>query len=207
MFFGLRNLNHLTLWNNKIKSIEDYSLSHLIALTELNLSSNQLTFISKEMFSGLRNLTLLTLWNNNIKSIEDDSFSHLIALTELNLGSNQFTSIIKGMFYGLPNLTLLNIINNKIKSIEADSFIHLIALTELDLTGNPLTEIGAKAFAASWYPHGIKLILDQNFLCCSRVLYNELSFVNGNCTFEGNLEIFNDSFQTKCPTPCKPEST
>jgi hypothetical protein len=33
--------------------------------------------------------------------------------------------------------------------------IFIFFITIRDLKGNPLTEIGAKAFVATWYPHGM----------------------------------------------------
>src|SRR6476469_1923114 len=105
----------------------------LSSMTELDLSSNQISDIS---FLGLLvNLTTLNLIANQITDIS--SLGSLTNLTKLYLGENQITDI--SFLPPLTNLTTLYVHNNPISDF---SFLaSLTNLTTLDLNNNQITDI------------------------------------------------------------------
>jgi len=88
-----RNLNSLVyldldyneLTNANIPSI----LENLPNLYQLNLESNDITSVDKNMFLKQQRLERLSLWNNEISRISPGSFDHIVSLKYLNLNSNE----------------------------------------------------------------------------------------------------------------------
>jgi Leucine-rich repeat (LRR) protein len=66
-------------------------LGNLKSLTELGLSSNQLTTVP-DALDNLKNLTQLGLGSNQLTTVPD-ALGNLKSLTVLNLGSNQLTTV------------------------------------------------------------------------------------------------------------------
>ncbi|KAK9873432.1 hypothetical protein WA026_022664 [Henosepilachna vigintioctopunctata] len=100
--FNLSN-NLLTLFEPKIQ---------LIALQKLDLSRNQLKYLSKDQFSELPNLRRLDISQNLISQIDIFSFSNLKKLERLKLNLNQISFLLEGTFDPLISLKQLEIANN-----------------------------------------------------------------------------------------------
>ena len=73
--------------------------------TELSLFRNRIASIESHAFAGLGGLTRLDLGSNQITSIESGDFMGLGNLTWLDLRGNEITTIDPGDFMGLGNLT------------------------------------------------------------------------------------------------------
>ncbi len=65
-------------------------------------------------FAGLTGLTNLNLSSNEITTLPADIFSGLSALTRLELNNNQLSNLPSGIFAGLTSLTTLNLSENSL---------------------------------------------------------------------------------------------
>jgi len=110
-------------------------LKDLTDLTELNLSSNQLSDISP--LKDLTNLTVLYLSYNQLSDISP--LKDLTNLTELYLSSNQLSDI--SPLKDLTNLTVLDLRSNQLSDISP--LKDLKKLNILDVRNNPIEELPA----------------------------------------------------------------
>ncbi|OQV21313.1 Relaxin receptor 1 [Hypsibius exemplaris] len=94
----------LSLARNKISTLNDDIFAHL-NLSELILSSNEITSFPPRLFSGLRHLRDLHLAGNKVRYIPENLFDGLEHLRELNLSGFEIDNISKRMF-GDPLLKL-----------------------------------------------------------------------------------------------------
>ncbi|XP_076818232.1 vasorin-like [Clavelina lepadiformis] len=108
----------LYLFDNKIKTIPDGSLSRLKSLRLLSLSSNRL----------------------NDSAFKPSLFLQLKQLVNLQLSDNRLTSIPRNAFAGMPNLVRIDLENNKIISIDSDALKNMSNLLELKLSNNRLSD-------------------------------------------------------------------
>ncbi|XP_063901133.1 relaxin receptor 2-like [Zophobas morio] len=172
--------NTWCLDRNSISSIEARVFAELSALEYLILKENRLTTLRKAMFSSLQNLIELNLKGNLISSIEDSPFAKLSALEILGLVENRLTALRKAMFSSLQNLEYLH------------------------SDGNPITEIESEAFNTNTR---IFITLDENFLCCSRLHYENLNYKSGRCTYEGEIKEYNSFNKNYCNALKPPNPT
>ncbi|KAI8506781.1 hypothetical protein Bbelb_152220 [Branchiostoma belcheri] len=105
-------------------------------ITELRLSSNDITTLSQSDFSRYRSLVKLDLRNNQISTINSGVFRNLTRLTYLHLNNNQLTVLRADMFVGLDSLQELHLHYNNISTIAAEAFVNLQKLERLDLSHN-----------------------------------------------------------------------
>ncbi|MFT5716336.1 MAG: Leucine-rich repeat (LRR) protein [Oleiphilaceae bacterium] len=134
------------IWANKLWAWADENnitdsiprvLNDLIQLTELRLSSNNLTEIPKEI-GNLTNLTNLSLSDNQLTEIPKE-IGNLTQLTHLYLSYNKLTEIPK-IISSLTNLTELYLFENKLTELPKE-IGNLTQLTHLYLYHNQLTEL------------------------------------------------------------------
>ena len=84
----------------------------LTALTELNLSGNDLTALPAGVFDELTALTELYLNSNKLAALPDDVFDDLTGLTMLDLADNSLTELSEDVFDSLTSLTTLDLRRN-----------------------------------------------------------------------------------------------
>ena len=147
----------LNLSSHALTSPAPAELAELAALTDLNLSDNQLASLSPRVLkldklqnlnlnnnqienlpmkiNKLKELTSLNLANNSIASLPA-SIGELDSLTSLNLADNSISSLPKAIG-NLDSLTSLNLANNRIASLPK-VIGDLRGLVELDLSGNEI---------------------------------------------------------------------
>ena len=131
-------LNAFYLNNNIITEIDSDAFFHLSNLTVLDLSSNFLTWIEKNLFGRLVNLRQLFLNDNIIEAINSAAFHGLDNLIELNLSANRISHVNDTLFAKLSKLKTLNLSWNQIVSIDKCAFKNLSQITELDVSDNSL---------------------------------------------------------------------
>ena len=95
------NLSHKEIGD--LSPVVKNALTGLTQLTELNLSSNELTDVSALV--GLTQLTSLDLWSNELTDV--NALAGLTQLTSLNLCSNELTDV--SALAGLTQLTELDL--------------------------------------------------------------------------------------------------
>ena len=110
-------------------------LEHLVNITELDLTQNQVTDLSP--LAGLTKLTSLDLAQNDITDISP--LTSLTNLTFLRIQDNLVTDI--SPLAGLTKLTELNLWTNDISDIS--SLVALTDLAKINLTKNKISDLSA----------------------------------------------------------------
>lgn len=87
-------------------------------LEKLDLSSNCIDRVEREVFREFPCLKWLDVRCNNLKSLSDDVFTNLVNLEELCIMSNQLAQVNHVTFTCLTKLRVLNLNNNPHLSIE-----------------------------------------------------------------------------------------
>ncbi|XP_074194520.1 toll-like receptor 2 isoform X1 [Rhinolophus sinicus] len=105
----------------------------------LDLSNNNITYVSDSDLRSYVNLRALSLECNRINTIEENSFSSLGSLKRLDLSCNCLLNLSSSWFRPLSSLTFLNLLGNPYKTLgQASLFSHLTNLRILKI-GNTYT--------------------------------------------------------------------
>ena len=131
-------------WLNSIKS---WAFLSFTWVTEINLSSNNLKKLPKNIFLWLDKLVTLDLSNNALTGFDNVNLQSLKKLERLSLSDNELTSISDWKFSNLINLKNLSLRSNKITKITRNVFSWLKSLTYLDFSDNPLEEIDKRVLS------------------------------------------------------------
>ncbi|NXB75707.1 LRC32 protein, partial [Donacobius atricapilla] len=161
------NVNKIHLSGNLIQSIPEMPLSFYTSLQYLDLSFNQISFITSGVFAHMMSLLEINLANNHLHKltqngtegigllpkveIMDLSHNNLYngmaeyfikqapALRYLSLADNSIVMISHKMFQGSPNLVEIDLQRNIIMEIEEGAFETLANLSKLNLSTNSIT--------------------------------------------------------------------
>ncbi|CAI7888578.1 unnamed protein product, partial [Closterium sp. NIES-53] len=187
--------------------------SHLIALTSLSLSGNNLDGYVPKSFSSLLNLQYLALSFNHLQGTIPATLSALTALTAIDLSWNYlsgsiprvFTTNIQSIALGynafsgaipphlaLPQLSALQLSSNGFTGSIPSTFTRLTAMNKLDAANNSLSG-GLDVVAQMIWLTDISLHTN-NF---SGVLPAALSAINGLTA----ITIANNHFTGEFPQP------
>ncbi len=128
----LLNLTYLNLMSNQLTKLPK-EIGNLTNLTNLELQDNQLTELPKEI-GNLTNLKDLSLWGNQLIELPKE-IGNLTNLTELNLGSNELAEVPKEIG-NFTNLTNLGLEDNQLIELPYEIFM-LPNLKELYIDDNP----------------------------------------------------------------------
>uniref|UniRef100_A0A3Q4GFQ7 Toll-like receptor 13-like n=1 Tax=Neolamprologus brichardi TaxID=32507 RepID=A0A3Q4GFQ7_NEOBR len=145
--FSLKNCTILYSENSNNVSVT-CAEHHLTAIPDdipgnavsLNLSSNDISNISRMDLGGLSKLEALYVKNNWILQIDDGTFVDLVELKVLDLGENLLTALTKNMFQGLSKLETISLNNNVISFTSPVVFQPLVILHLVDLSNNYLLD-------------------------------------------------------------------
>ena len=159
-FYGLSNLESVSLNSGNIREISNISFAHLISLnrisiqmnkiknfqvtkketgfkaTELNLFGNRLEILKSKMFLAFENLRSLILGNNLISLIEPDAFYGLVKLERLNLETNKLVNFQPGTFLYLKSLKIFYINENLFERFDNTTFADIKALNDTSFSRN-----------------------------------------------------------------------
>ena len=113
----------------------------LSGITEIDLTSKNISSLKGSDFSGLNKLDVLYLHHNSLKNLPEDLFAETPSLRVLFLGANSLTELPLGLFSGLSKLTELNLSYNSLVSLPEDLFHGLKRLRLLSLNSNHLTTL------------------------------------------------------------------
>lgn len=127
-------------------------------LREIDLSSNKLNYVTKDLFDNFSNLRKLILSKNEIVNIFEESFNGLSKLESLDLSENNLT-ILSNVFKPLKNLQHLNLSRNKIEFIHENYFNNWL-LQHLDVSHNNLRKLAPGALQL--LPNLARLLLTDN---------------------------------------------
>ncbi|KAJ9582013.1 hypothetical protein L9F63_003596, partial [Diploptera punctata] len=98
MFPELPNLKQLSIENNSIEVIEEFTFANLVALNNLDLRENKIRYIHPYAFRRLVNLERLDLMKNELKTLSSTIFHDMHGLSKLNLASNPMQYIPEDLF-------------------------------------------------------------------------------------------------------------
>ncbi|XP_078669195.1 trophoblast glycoprotein-like isoform X1 [Branchiostoma floridae x Branchiostoma belcheri] len=165
----LPRLAKLKLYNNHLVNITAGAFRDLSGLTHLYLSSiPTLQMLHDNAFQGLNNLVLLSIRKNNLKKIP--TLQDIPNIVTLDLSVNNFTTIKNTTFRTLNKLKELKLGSCNIQSIEAGTFADNYALEKLDLTNNKLETLPENLFFPFEPSHaldeGLNIALWENPWLC-----------------------------------------
>ena len=148
---GLRPLVRL-LWlamdNNDLEVIGETDLYSLGELQYLNLESNRLTALPKNLLHKNVHKKLLDvrLSYNRLKMLDSHTFSSLGTLQTVTMTGNPLVTLEPLAFHDLPNLKAVLLTQNHIRSVAHRTFSHLGSLQRLEMQHNLLSEFSLAAF-------------------------------------------------------------
>ena len=172
-FFGLNNLEVLSLSGNELTEITIAHLSHLPSLEQLLLGStidvistnntiaadyldkklietqggNSIKQLPPRFLQGNPHLKFLDISGNIIERLHQDTFLEATQLEFLDLGSNELYALPEGIFAGLSRLRSLTLNNNRLSALPEQIFAGLSKLQFLRLVGNRLSTLPERIFA------------------------------------------------------------
>lgn len=132
----LKNLVHLSLYNNKIRSLPP-EIGNLEQLETLNLRGNQLNSLPAEV-SDLGNLRSLDISGNDLKSLPKE-LTKMTNLEEIQAKENDLETLPEKIG-DLRSLRIFGLEQNRLESLP-ESITRLKNLRELTLTENDLVKL------------------------------------------------------------------
>ncbi|XP_023217408.1 protein artichoke-like [Centruroides sculpturatus] len=139
------NLRDLDLSYNNINFISSEAFSNLNQLIRLDLSHNYIWNLAVDVFSGVKSLKKLDLSYNNIQNIIPNTFMPTKMLTDLSLEFNPFMYFDKDFFTYLPKLENLNLRYTGFSSLLPKLFASNTNLKYLSLANNALSSVPSSA--------------------------------------------------------------
>lgn len=175
MFNGMPFIANLNLSGNHIAKIHNQAFHTLKDLNYLDLSYNDLDFISSILIKENIELDIFKISNNpklkhlpengfecsaqqfniylfdasncGLEEIQDNSLSTFTALSQINLSGNKIRMISAKVFSRIPKLVEVNLANNLLTTLDSKVFEQNKELTKLYLQGNPLMVLSATVFS------------------------------------------------------------
>lgn len=137
IFFVLTELKVLNLRGNLLTTFSDTVFgSKPSNLKELNLKGNRLTELSS--LSSLTSLSNLILSSNQLSSLPEDIFRNFTMLENLDLSENQLTSLPEMIFNDLLSLTVIHLNKNNLSKVDPKLFEDQELMQQLYLSDNQL---------------------------------------------------------------------
>ena len=133
----LRRLTSLSLTNCRLQRLADTAFSPLTAITEINLSNNNLTTLSPRV----TRISGPSVPSNSTMTIHQ-LFRTTVKLEQLILSGNQLTQLVPYQFPPLAALQKLDLSHNILAEVSRKSLLNLgQSVRTLDLRGNLLASL------------------------------------------------------------------
>uniref|UniRef100_A0A669FCD8 Toll-like receptor 22 n=1 Tax=Oreochromis niloticus TaxID=8128 RepID=A0A669FCD8_ORENI len=137
---NLPTLSELDLSTNNISTLDCHDFTNQTKLRKLYLYQNSITALKPCLFKDLKGLETLKLQTNQITKLNGAFKEHLPKLRYLYLNINKLTAIKKDEFKGLHSLQNLSLDQNQIEILDHKSFVGLTNLTRLHLQRNSIKQ-------------------------------------------------------------------
>ncbi|XP_025766317.1 toll-like receptor 13 [Oreochromis niloticus] len=137
---NLPSLSELDLSTNNISTLDCHDFTNQTKLRKLYLYQNSITALKPCLFKDLKGLETLKLQTNQITKLNGAFKEHLPKLRYLYLNINKLTAIKKDEFKGLHSLQNLSLDQNQIEILDHKSFVGLTNLTRLHLQRNSIKQ-------------------------------------------------------------------
>lgn len=162
-----QKIEKLHLSKNQLQNLTNVPLTYYTMTKDLDLSSNQISFIQPGIFRDMKKLQFINLSENLLdrlahlndtgigplphaqfldlssNSLQTGMAEYFLQdaplLEHLSLSGNSIMIISQKLFLGTPALVQLDLRNNVIMDIEEGAFEHLTQLLNLDLSMNSIT--------------------------------------------------------------------
>lgn len=118
-FTGLKNLEFMSLWMNKLEAIPDNVFDDLINLKSLNLQANNIRRLPEYVFEKLTKLQNINLSRNHLRFIPADLFQFNINLEHISLNDNYVTYVSPRLLSTLKKLKTATFLRNPAINEEA----------------------------------------------------------------------------------------
>lgn len=166
--------------NHKFSTFaEDFKFNQ--NLKELNIASNSIKYLPREIFSNSQYLKSLDLSDNQIEKLDYKIFNGNLNLEVLNISNNNITELPERIFWKTKKMKELRIDFNKIKRIPSKLFLRLKDLENVTMKGNEIEEIPKNLFVNT------KKLSKVDFR------YNYIKFIPPKL-FEGKTELTEVNF-------------
>ncbi|KAI8438231.1 hypothetical protein MSG28_010842 [Choristoneura fumiferana] len=174
MFNGMTYIANLNLSGNSIEKIHNQAFHKLVELNYLDLSYNNLDFISSILIKENIELDIFKISNNpnlrklpeegfncsadqfniylfdasncGLEDISDNALKTFTALSQINLSHNNIKTISNQVFSRCPKLVDVNLAYNMLTTLDVKIFEKNIDLARLNLQGNPIKVFSAEVF-------------------------------------------------------------
>uniref|UniRef100_A0A8C2XCY7 LRRCT domain-containing protein n=1 Tax=Cyclopterus lumpus TaxID=8103 RepID=A0A8C2XCY7_CYCLU len=136
MFHNISQLIELHFEGNKISELADDIFFVLTKLKVLNLRGNLLT-----VFRSLTSLTDLILSSNQLSDLPEDIFRNVTALENLDLSENQLTLLPEMIFHNLSSIKAIHLNKNHLSNVNGKLLEDQLLLQQLYLSDNQLESL------------------------------------------------------------------
>ncbi|XP_044076329.1 carboxypeptidase N subunit 2 [Siniperca chuatsi] len=197
IFFVLTKLKVLNLRGNLLTTFSDKVFGFEASnLKELNLKGNRLTELSS--LSSLISLTDLILSSNQLSNLPEDIFRNVTVLENLDLSENQLTLLPKRIFTDLFSIKAIHLHKNNLSKVDAKLFEDQVLIQQLYLSDNQLETLPMglldpfviqhtvrlhgnpwKCDCRMWYLHDWVLRNSQDIEMLDRMLCKSPGFLRG----------------------------
>lgn len=133
--FNTSHLKELNLKGNKLKEL--HPLGSLSSISDLILSSNQLSRLPEDVFWNLTALEYLDLSENQLASLPGTIFNGLLGMKTIHLNHNNLSKLDPKMFEDQAVIEQLFLSDNKLETLPPGLLDHFIMQYTMRLHGNP----------------------------------------------------------------------
>ncbi|XP_020505244.2 carboxypeptidase N subunit 2 [Labrus bergylta] len=133
--FQLSNLKELNLKGNRLTQL--YSLSRFTTLTDLTLSSNQLSYLPQTIFKNVTTLENIDLSENQLNSLPGTIFRDLFSIKTIHLNKNNLSKVEANLFEDQLLMQKIYLSDNQLETIPLGLLDPLIMQHTVRFHGNP----------------------------------------------------------------------
>ncbi|XP_038574325.1 carboxypeptidase N subunit 2 isoform X1 [Micropterus salmoides] len=170
--FKATNLKELNLKGNRLTELT--SLSSFTSLTDLILSSNQLSTLPEDIFRNVTALENLDLSENQLTLLPERIFNDLFIIKAIHLQKNNLSMVDAKLFEDQDFIQQLYLSDNQLETLPPGLLDSFVIQHTVRLHGNPW-----KCDCHMWYLHDWVLRNSQDIEMLDRMLCKSPGFLRG----------------------------